>query len=270
MTAASDLDLITVYDFDPDCQTSDGQRELAPSQYYARFTQRLISAISSPTSKGQLYEVDLRLRPSGQMGPVATRLSSFVDYQREQAWTWEHMALTRARVISGPAELREQIEDAIRASLVVARDRDKITNDVQEMRERIEKEKGTDNIWELKQVRGGLVDIEFVSQYLQLIFAEAHPDVLNQNTFQALQNLRLAGHIDAGDAEQLQTSLRLIQALEQITRLCFTGPFDPKTAPGGLKDLLTKVAGEVTFDRLEYRLRQDLARNQAIYHEIVK
>ena len=270
MTAASDLDLITVYDFDPECQASDGERELAPSQYYARFTQRLISAISSPTSKGQLYEVDLRLRPSGQMGPVATRLSSFVDYQREQAWTWERMALTRARVISGPAELREKIEDAIRASLVVARDRDKITKDVKEMRERIEKEKGTDNIWELKQVRGGLVDIEFISQYLQLIFAEANPGVLNQNTFQALQNLRLAGQIDAAQAEHLQTSLRLIQTLEQITRLCFTGPFDPTTAPGGLKDLLTKVAGEVTFDRLEYRLRQDLARNQQIYHEIVK
>ncbi|MEM9355173.1 MAG: bifunctional [glutamine synthetase] adenylyltransferase/[glutamine synthetase]-adenylyl-L-tyrosine phosphorylase [Pseudomonadota bacterium] len=270
MTAASDLDLITVYDFDPNCQASDGERQLAPSQYYARFTQRLISALSSPTSKGQLYEVDLRLRPSGQMGPVATRLASFVDYQREQAWTWEHMALTRARVISGPPQLRHQIEDAIRASLVVARDRDKVTADVLEMRERIEKEKGTENIWDLKQVRGGLVDIEFVSQYLQLLCADADPEVLDQNTFQALQRLRLAGHIDGGHAEQLQSSLRLIQAMEQITRLCFAGPFDPETAPGGLKDLLTKIGGEVTFDRLEDRLRQDLIQNQTIFHKIIK
>ena len=269
MTAASDLDLITVYDFDSDCQSSDGVRQLPPSQYYARFTQRLISALSSPTSKGQLYEVDMRLRPSGQKGPVATQLSSFVDYQRNQAWTWEHMALTRARVISGAPEFRERIADAIRASLVVVRDRDKITSDVREMRMRIEKEKGTENIWDLKQVRGGMVDIEFICQYLQLIHAATNPDVLTANTFRALQGLRDAGCLDSGAASHLQDSLRLIQAMEQITRLCFNGPFNPETAPGGLKDLLTRVAGEVTFDRLEHRLRQELARNRAIFEEIV-
>lgn len=269
MTAASDLDLITVYDFDPECQASDGARELAPSQYYARMTQRLISALSSPTSQGALYEVDMRLRPSGQKGPVATQLSSFVDYQRTQAWTWEHMALTRARVISGGSQLQNDINDAIKASLVVERDRSKIASDVREMRTRIETEKGTENIWDLKQVRGGMVDIEFICQYLQLIHAARRPDVLHQNTFRALQALRDADCIDAGSVTPLQESLRLIQTMEQITRLCFTGPFDPKTAPRGLKDLLTKVAGEVTFDRLEHRLRQELAQNRAIFDQII-
>ena len=88
---------------------------LAPTHYYARLTQRLISALSSATAEGTLYEVDMRLRPSGQKGPVATQLSSFIDYQAKEAWTWEHMALTRARVISGPPELRGRVEAAIRA-----------------------------------------------------------------------------------------------------------------------------------------------------------
>ena len=104
----------------------------------------------------------MRLRPSGQKGPVATQLSSFIEYQAKAAWTWERMALTRARVIAGPPELRERVTRAIDAALVQPPDRAKITSDVRDMRKRIEKEKGSENIWELKQVRGGLVDVEFV------------------------------------------------------------------------------------------------------------
>ena len=104
-TAASDLDLITVYDFAGELAQSAGPKSLPGSQYYMRFTQRLIAALSAQTPEGSLYQVDMRLRPSGNQGPVATRLASFVDYQRNSAWTWEHLALTRARVISGPPEL---------------------------------------------------------------------------------------------------------------------------------------------------------------------
>ena len=134
-------------------------------QYYTRLTQRLISAFTAPTAEGILYEVDMRLRPSGQKGPVATQLSSFVHYQASEAWTWEHMALTRARVISGPPALRAAVETAIRDVLVKPRDRAKTAADVRDMRARIEKEKGTRDPWELKQVRGGLVDLEFIAQY---------------------------------------------------------------------------------------------------------
>ena len=112
-------------------------------------TQRLISALSAPTAEGLLYEVDLRLRPSGQKGPVATQLSSFVHYQANEAWTWEHMALTRARVITGPPELKAKVEAAIRNILLQRRDRAKVAADVLDMRRRISAEKGTDNIWEL-------------------------------------------------------------------------------------------------------------------------
>jgi len=251
MTAASDLDLIVVYDFDPQAGQSDGERPLAPSQYYARFTQRLISALSVPTAEGSLYEVDMRLRPSGQKGPVATQLTRFLDYQTNEAWTWEHMALTRARVVSGPPDLVAKIEDVIRSVLVRPRDPAKIARDVREMRALIEKEKGTSNLWNLKQVRGGLVDLEFIAQYLQLIHAADAPDILDQNTVRALEKLSAGGFISPGAADILIPAAVLIHNLTQITRLTFDGPFDPAKAPDGLKELLARVGEAPDFANLE-------------------
>jgi glutamate-ammonia-ligase adenylyltransferase len=269
MTAASDLDLILVYDFDPAATQSDGTRPLAPAQYYARLTQRLISALSSATAEGTLYEVDMRLRPSGQQGPVATQLKSFVDYQRNSAWTWEHMALTRARVISGPAELGTRVRQAVRQSLVWPRERAKTAADVRDMRERIAKEKGTDKIWDLKQVRGGLVDLEFIAQYLQLVSAAAHPDVLDQNTVEAYRRLRDAGVLAPGHAEVLIPAARLVNDLTQILRLCLEGPFDPSTAPRGLKELLVRAGDAASFSELETHLAGTLARVAALFDEII-
>src|SRR2546430_13773172 len=110
MTAGSDLDLILVYDFDDDYPVSDGVRPLTGSQYFARFTQRLINALTTPTNYGRLYDVDMRLRPSGRSGPVATSIASFENYQHNEAWTWEHMALTRARVVAGAAALAARVQ----------------------------------------------------------------------------------------------------------------------------------------------------------------
>jgi glutamate-ammonia-ligase adenylyltransferase len=269
MTAASDLDLIVVYDFDPDAVQSDGERPLAPTQYYARLTQRLISALSAPTAEGTLYEVDMRLRPSGQKGPVATQLQSFVNYQMQEAWTWEHLALTRARVITGSDALKARVEEAIHTALIVPRDRAKITADVREMRERIWKEKGTANIWELKQVRGGLVDLEFIAQYLQLLHAADHPGVLDQNTAAAYAKLAAAGVLSAEDADTLGAAARLVNDLTQILRLCLDGPFDPATAPRGLKELLARAGDTPTFEALEAHLRQTLQTVHALFDRIV-
>ncbi|NVL83862.1 bifunctional [glutamine synthetase] adenylyltransferase/[glutamine synthetase]-adenylyl-L-tyrosine phosphorylase, partial [Escherichia coli] len=97
---------------------SDGERSLHGAQYFARFTQRLISAFTTRTKYGVLYDIDMRLRPSGRAGPLASRLDSFADYQEREAWTWEHMALTRARVISSSPDFRKKIEEVIRAVLV--------------------------------------------------------------------------------------------------------------------------------------------------------
>ncbi len=269
MTATSDLDLIVVYDFDAAASQSDGERPLAPSQYYARFTQRLVTALTAPTAEGTLYEVDLRLRPSGQKGPVATQLSGFVDYQIREAWTWEHLALTRARVVSSDPTLKAQVEAAIHATLIHPRDRAKIAADVRDMRARIEAEKGADNIWDLKQVRGGLVDLEFIAQYLQLVSASAHPEVLDQNTCVAFQKLGEAGCLSTADAEALIISTRLIHDLTQVLRLCQDGIFDPSVAPKGLKELAARAGDCPSFEALELKLKDILVENHARFERLV-
>ena len=254
MTAASDLDLILIYDFDAEATLSGGVKPLAPSQYYTRFTQRLISAFTAPTAEGILYPVDMRLRPSGQKGPVATQLSSFVHYQASEAWTWEHLALTRARVVSGPPALRAGVEIAIRDVLLKPRDRAKTAADVRDMRARIEKEKGTGDPWELKQVRGGLVDLEFIAQHLQLVHGPAHPRILSQNTVQAFENLAQAGVLDQAAADALLPAARLFNNLTQVLRLCLDEPFEPAKAPDGLKSLLARAGDAPDFRHLEAEL----------------
>jgi glutamate-ammonia-ligase adenylyltransferase len=269
MTANSDLDLITVYDFDREALQSDGERPLSPVPYYTRLTQRLISALSAPTAEGALYEVDMRLRPSGQKGPVATQLSGFADYQINEAWTWEHLALTRARAITGPTDVRQKIEEAIRSVLVRPRDRAKVAADVREMRARIAAEKGTDKIWDLKQVRGGLVDLEFIAQYLQLIYAAEHPEVLDQNTIGAYQKLARAGLIDPDAAQTLIDAARLIHNLTQVVRLCIDGEFDPATAPRGLKELLARAGDAPSFAALEAQLAATLEKVSDLFSRLV-
>jgi glutamate-ammonia-ligase adenylyltransferase len=270
MTAASDLDLIVVYDFPDDAAMSDGGKPLSGSQYYMRLTQRLISALSAPTAEGTLYEVDMRLRPSGNSGPVATRLESFVDYQRTQAWTWEHLALTRARVISGPQRLRDAIEATISDVLAMPRKRAGVARDVHEMRGKIETEKGTSNIWHLKQVRGGLVDLEFIAQFLQLVSANEHGEVLDQNTAAAIEKLAQAGVLDASDADILRPAARLYHNLTQVLRLCLDRPFDPSEAPDGLKKLLSDAAGLPDFNTLEAHLRETLEAVHSAFDRLIR
>src|SRR5690606_13042788 len=144
--------------------------------------------------------------------------------QTNEAWTWEHMALTRARVVSGPPDLVAKVEAAIRTVLVRPRDRAKIAADVRQMRALIEKEKGTTNLWDLKQVRGGLVDLEFIAQYLQLVHAAEAPDILDQTTIFALEKLSARGFIPARAADVLIPAASLIHNLTQITRLTLDGP----------------------------------------------
>ena len=269
MTAASDLDLIVVYDFDPAATPSDGERPFPPTQYFARFTQRLISALSVATAEGALYEVDMRLRPSGLKGPVATQLSSFIDYQTNEAWTWEHLALTRARVITGPPFLRQKVEAAITGALCRPRDRKQIAIDVLQMRDLIQKQKGSNDVWDLKQVRGGLVDIEFMTQYLQLIHAAQRPSILDQNTVQALRNLTAVGLLDPDLSHLLIEAAGLLNSLTQILRLCLDGPFSPASAPDGLKELLARGAGMPEFAHLEATLQQMLTDVASRFDQIV-
>ena len=270
MTASSDLDLIIVYDFDSDASASDGKRPLSGGLYYARFTQRLISALSAQTTEGSLYEVDMRLRPSGHSGPVATQFDGFVDYQNNQAWTWEHMALSRACVVSGPDELGQKVSSAICEVLTTKRERKKIAEDVRDMRARIQKEKGSSDIWDLKNTKGGLVDLEFIAQFLQLVATHDHPEVLNQNTAAAFKALENAGFLDASDAEILIPATTMFHNLTQILRLCLEKPFDREQASPGLRSLLARAGGAPNFNTLEKQLETTLDQVHAAFERLIR
>jgi len=270
MTAGSDLDLIVVYSYPDGDAQSDGAKSLPGTQYYTRFTQRLIAALSADTAEGALYEVDMRLRPSGNQGPVATKLSSFAAYQKGSAWTWEHLALSRARAITGPDSFRQEIAETIKEVLSAPRDRAAIAADVRTMREKIAGEKGSGDIWNLKQVRGGLVDLEFIAQFLQVVSAAKHPDVLDQNTEAALTKLAEAGVLNAGDAEILVPAARLCHTLTQVLRLCLDKPFVADEAPKALKDLLARAADMPDFSTLEATLKDTLDAVHGAFVRIVQ
>jgi glutamate-ammonia-ligase adenylyltransferase len=263
MTATSDLDLIVVYDFDPDHPESDGPRPLYGSQYFARLVQRLIGALTAQTNHGVLYQVDMRLRPSGRSGPLATQIDAFASYQDNEAWTWEHMALTRARVVTASPGFGARVENAIGAVLCRPRNRDAVAADVAEMRRAIALEKGEHDRWSLKYAAGGLVDIEFIAQYLQLVHAAERPEILDTSTAGALDKAWRLGVLATEDAEVLRAAVPLYHDLTQILRLCLPGPFDPRTADPGLVRLMTRAADvpdaatlDATVAETEAKVRQ--------------
>jgi len=254
MTATSDLDLILAYEFDEAHPESDGNRSLYGAQYFARLTQRLINALTAQTNYGALYDVDMRLRPSGRAGPLATGLAAFAHYQEEEAWTWEHMALTRARIVSASPAFRGRVETVIRDVLTRRRDADLIAGDVIEMRAAIAAEKGDQNRWDLKYAAGGLIDIEFIAQYLQLVHAHEKPEILDTSTARVLEKAWSLRLISAEDAEVLRAAVPLYQDLTQILRLCLSGPFEPKTAASGLLQLLARAGDVPDFASLDATL----------------
>jgi glutamate-ammonia-ligase adenylyltransferase len=211
----------------------------------------------------------MRLRPSGQKGPVATQLSSFASYQASEAWTWEHMALTRARVIAGSPDLAARVEAEIRKVLTTRRDRAQIAADIRSMRERIEAEKATADIWDLKQVRGGIVDLEFIAQHLQLVFAADHPRILDQTTLVTLDAAASEGLISAEDHRRLAAAGQLLHDLTQILRLTLEGPFHPVSAPKGLKSLLVRAGEAASFEDLERKLKQSLADVREAFERLI-
>ena len=270
MTASSDLDLILIYDFDRDEPDSDGPRPLHGSQYFARLTQRLISAFRTRTNYGVLYEVDMRLRPSGGAGPLASRIDAFAEYQQNEAWTWEHMALTRARVISAPPAFRDQIDAIMHDVLTRPRDRAVITSDVAEMRHAIGQEKGEDDVWDLKHAAGGMVDIEFIAQYLQLVHAAKTPAILSVSTQQVLDNAAKLGLLPPSAADILRPAARLYHDLTQILRLCVSSKFKPETAGEDLLRVLTRAGDAPDFSSLEARVRETQGEVRRVFRLLIE
>lgn len=192
LTHASDLDLVFLFTGETG-RDSDGRRPIGATLYYNRLSQRVIAALSVPTAEGALYEIDTRLRPSGDQGPPAASLDSFERYQREQAWTWEHMALCRARPLYGSPEARAALGEIMHSVLAAPRDPAKLRADVLEMRATMARHKAPKGALDVKLLRGGLVDIEFLTHYTQLRTGEGFDPDLGT----AIRALAAADHLPA-------------------------------------------------------------------------
>ncbi len=248
LNAASDLDLIVIYDA-AGIEASDGRRPLPARSYYARLTQALVTALAAPMPEGRLYEVDMRLRPSGRQGPVATALEGFRDYQLNEAWTWEHLALTRARPIAGDPALAGDVEAARLAVLAAKGGAAQVLGDVAEMRARIFAAKASDGDWEARIGPGRLQDIELLAQSFALRAGAGARKVEAQ--------LRLGGRsgfVSAADAAVLAQAYRLLWRLHSGGRLLSAAALDMEAIGEGGRAFLLRETGEEDLLALAARL----------------
>ncbi|WFS01773.1 bifunctional [glutamine synthetase] adenylyltransferase/[glutamine synthetase]-adenylyl-L-tyrosine phosphorylase [Rhizobium tumorigenes] len=270
LTAGSDVDIILLYDYDDGATGSDGQKPLDATRYFTRITQRLIAALSAPTAEGILYQVDMRLRPSGNKGPVATRINAFEKYQREEAWTWEHMALTRARLVCGDPTLVSHAGRIVAGILAAPADTAKIARDVADMRALVDTEKPPIGLWDLKHTPGGQIDIEFLSQYARLVspLVVSVEDNRDFTTAEALARFG-PGVVPEQDLATCRQALALYTELSQLIRLCIDGVFDPAEAPAGLIDLVTHAGDCPDVVTLEAELRRLGDATRRIFHAVL-
>jgi glutamate-ammonia-ligase adenylyltransferase len=268
MTAGSDLDLMTLYRPNEPGAAS-AIKGWAAETFYARFTQRLIAALSAPTAEGGLYEVDMRLRPSGTAGPVAVSLAAFETYYAGEAETWEFLALTRASVAWATSEaFAAQALAALTAALRQARDVAKTARDVREMRALMAKERPSSGFWDMKRAAGGLIDIEFAAQYLQIVHA-ADGGPLHPNTGATLQALEDAGLVSAQTGRTLGAAWRMQQDLLQLLRVALDRDADPSTEPAAFRDLLARAGQAADFAVLRAVLRDQRAAARAAYEAVI-
>ena len=267
MSGASDLDLMTIYDA-PDQAESD-RRGWGADVWYGRYTQRLIAALSAPTAEGELYSVDMRLRPSGAAGPVAVSLAAFQAYYEQSADTWELMALTRARIIwSSDPGLADQIGARITAVLRLARDAGTIRRDAASMRRLMQDERPAWGFWDMKRSPGGLIDCEFAAQALQLSAASLEGP-LRTGTAQALVALEQSGHLAPADAKVLIEAWELQQALAQMLRAALERRSDPAREPSRFQGRLARIAGVETLGDLEALLVRQREGVRRIFERLI-
>ncbi|KFE46379.1 bifunctional [glutamate--ammonia ligase]-adenylyl-L-tyrosine phosphorylase/[glutamate--ammonia-ligase] adenylyltransferase [Pseudomonas syringae] len=244
----SDLDLVFIHDGDPQAET-DGAKPIDSAQFFTRLGQRIIHLLTTQTNSGQLYEVDMRLRPSGASGLLVSSLGAFARYQESEAWTWEHQALVRARVLVGSREVGQAFE-SVRAS-VLGRERDlpKLRQEVSEMRAKMRGTLGTRISaagtganafqaavpFDLKQDAGGIVDIEFMVQYAALAWSREHPALLRYtDNIRILEGLEEAGLLPATDANLLREAYKVYrsaahrQALQNEAGVVRGDQFEPE------------------------------------------
>ena len=250
-------------------EASDGARPLPVSLYYIRLASRIINAVTAATGEGKLYELDTRLRPSGSKGPIAVSVDGFIAYHRSDSWTWEHMALTRARAVTGQAGLRARIAAEIRAVLVRRRDPATLAAEVAGMRALIEREHRTAGNWNAKHRRGGMVDVEFIAQYLQLRDAADRPEILAANTQAALRAAVAGGSLAAADGATLTAALTLWHSLQAALRLFANPAYDMKVAPATIGPPLARATGVADFADLAALVQETGERVRALFERLL-
>ena len=244
LTAGSDLDLIIIFDAEEGIAGEAGH-------WFTKFAQRFITALSAETAEGSLYEVDMRLRPSGRAGPVATSLRAFDRYQHEDAWTWELMALTRLRPVAGDETLGQRAVDIARDAILNGKPDDERKADILDMRRRLWKERPPRGDWDLKLVEGGLVDLEFVLQ--QAILLSGREECVTPTILDAIEALAGAGALQADEAETLSSAFSFLQSIQQIQRLAVGAEVTSEQFSEGLKARFALATGCEDFRTLEER-----------------
>jgi glutamate-ammonia-ligase adenylyltransferase len=273
LTATSDLDLVFLYDAPEGTSepvASDGPKPLSLPHYYQRLGQRLINALTAMTGEGQLFDVDMRLRPSGNAGPLSVSLETFAQYQRESAWTWEHLALTRARIVAAKPKFAARIEAAIRYVLVAERVPRDLLLAVSDMRHRHASEHPVRSAWQVKFLRGGLVDCEFICQYLQLRYAHKNPDVLDTSTVTAFNKIAEAGLLDRAITDDLIEATRLWRRLQGLLRIAIEDELVPEQFPAPLRTTLAATAGVVDFAALKEKVQETADRIFGYYTQLIE
>ncbi len=267
MTATSDIDLIFIYDAPADA-LSTGARPLSPTDYYTRLVRRIVTALSAATPEGALYEVDMQLRPSGGAGPAAVSLSAFQRYYAEEAWTWELMALSKARVICGGASLTGAVESEIETIFRRPREREKLKADVGDMRRRLLEAKPGAGPWNVKHVRGGHTDIAFVCQYLALEHG-ARWGRPPQPNVGAIAWFAEKGALSREDAENLLEAQRLYDGVLQTARAATGGVFAPEGAGAALTARMASLCERQSIKEAEQALTRRQEQVASIYCRVI-
>jgi len=240
----SDLDIIYIYDQQGE---TDGQKQISNREYFAKLGQKIISILTTPTREGYVYKIDTRLRPSGNAGPLVTSLESFRTYHREEAQIWERQALTKARVVFGDERLRRQIEEVVRATVYGTGADETVRREIHRLRTRMEVElaREKEGSYNIKTGRGGIVDIEFMVQYLQLRHGVNLPEIRSTNTLLALKAMRLCGVLTEEDSATLQAGYKFLRRLENRLRLIHDYSINDL---GGPREYLDKLARRLGYD----------------------
>lgn len=269
LTASSDLDLIVIYDFDERQRESDGAKSLDAVVYHARLTQRLIASLTVPTRRGKLYEADLRLRPHGGKGSVAVQFNGFLSYQKIEAELWEHMALSRTRVIAGDAEFMVTVSDTLKLLAAEPRDAGSVFREVRSMRNLIAREKGDSDPWDMKLAAGGLTDLDFIAQAFILSYGHAYPELIGKRADSVFAASAASGLLEESDARFLTDAHRLFGDILQWQRLTIEEHFSSKTVPQSIFRRLAAVAGLPNEKILLAHLNDLCKRVREIYDRVL-